>query len=76
MEHRPPHLRPVPEPVRQSGLRDHNLAVVLRRVANAQEPVSRADLAVETGLTRATVSSLVDTLVEGGLLTELEPRSG
>lgn len=76
MEHRPPHLRPVPEPVRQSGLRDHNLAVVLRRVADAQEPVSRADLAVETGLTRATVSSLVDTLVEGGLLTELEPRSG
>jgi predicted NBD/HSP70 family sugar kinase len=57
-------------------MREHNLGLVLRRVADAPAPVSRADIALVTGLTRATVSSLVDALLEGGLLVELEPRSG
>jgi predicted NBD/HSP70 family sugar kinase len=60
-------------PVRQSSVRAHNLALVLRHVANSRKPISRASLATATGLTRATVSALVDDLVAGGLLTESEP---
>ncbi len=60
-------------PVRQSSVRAHNLALVLRTVANSENPPSRAATATLTGLTRATVSALVDDLIAGGLLTELEP---
>lgn len=61
---------PRDEPARQGGVRDHNLALVLRQVLDAPGPVSRADIAASTGLTRATVSSLVDALVEAGLVHE------
>jgi predicted NBD/HSP70 family sugar kinase len=54
----------------QSTLRESNLAVVLRCVCAAQEPVSRAGVAAATGLTRSTVSRLVDELVAGGLVDE------
>src|SRR4051794_26112583 len=57
-------------PARQSGMREHNLALALREVARADEPVSRADIASATGVTRATASSLVDALVGAGLVTE------
>nr|WP_203774189.1 ROK family transcriptional regulator [Actinoplanes nipponensis] len=60
-------------PVRQSSVRAHNLALVLQTVANSPDPISRAAVATVTGLTRATVSALVDDLVTGGLLTEREP---
>jgi predicted NBD/HSP70 family sugar kinase len=60
-------------PVRQSSVRAHNLALVLRTVAAGADPPSRAATAALTGLTRATVSALVDDLVAGGLLTEVEP---
>jgi len=60
-------------PVRQSSVRAHNLALVLRTVANSADPISRASVAGATGLTRATVSALVDDLVTGGLLTEHDP---
>jgi predicted NBD/HSP70 family sugar kinase len=60
-------------PVRQASVRAHNLALVLRHVANARSPMSRAALAVATGLTRATVSALVDDLIGGALLTEVAP---
>ncbi|MEV4536040.1 ROK family protein [Asanoa sp. NPDC049518] len=65
-------------PVRQASVRAHNLALVLRQVAVAPRPPSRADLASSTGLTRATVSALVDDLVGGGLLAEVgpAPRAG
>ncbi len=56
-------------PARQSSLREHNLALVLGRVAAAQG-LSRARVAAATGLTKATVSSLVDTLIEAGLVAE------
>jgi predicted NBD/HSP70 family sugar kinase len=51
---------------------------VLQTVANSTNAISRASIATVTGLTRATVSALVDDLVTGALLTELEPapRSG
>jgi predicted NBD/HSP70 family sugar kinase len=63
-----------PRPARQDSLRERNLALVLRQIADAPVPVSRAEVAATTGLTRATVSALVDTLVDSGLVGELEPR--
>ncbi|WP_203801692.1 ROK family protein [Paractinoplanes tereljensis] len=60
-------------PVRQSSVRAHNLALVLRTVANSADRPSRAAISLATGLTRATVSALVDDLIAGGLLTEHDP---
>ena len=60
-------------PVRQSSVRAHNLALVLQTAANSTDRPSRAAIATATGLTRATVSALVDDLIAGGLLTELDP---
>jgi predicted NBD/HSP70 family sugar kinase len=60
-------------PVRQSSVRAHNLALVLQTVANRADKPSRAAIASLTGLTRATVSALVDDLMAGGLLVELDP---
>ena len=59
--------------IRQSNLREHNLGLVLRIIVDASTPPSRADIAATTGLTRATVSSLADALIEAGLVTELPP---
>ncbi|QIK84380.1 ROK family transcriptional regulator [Sanguibacter sp. HDW7] len=58
---------------RQASLREHNLSLVLGHVLDADGPVSRADLAAATGLTRATVSALVDLLVESRVLAEGDP---
>nr|WP_297429253.1 ROK family transcriptional regulator [uncultured Actinotalea sp.] len=63
----------VARPARQESLRHHNLGLVLRHVVDAPRPLSRADVAAATGLTRATVSALVDRLVEARLITELPP---
>ncbi|MCW6006532.1 ROK family transcriptional regulator [Micromonospora sp. CPCC 205371] len=60
-------------PVRQGSLREHNLGLVLRQVASAPRPPSRADIAAATSLTRATVSALVDDLITGRLLAEVDP---
>ncbi|MFB9323363.1 ROK family protein [Cryptosporangium minutisporangium] len=57
-------------PARIGSVRAHNLALVLRAVESAATPLSRADVAVATGLTRASVSALVDTLLAGRLLRE------
>ncbi|EWM11129.1 xylose repressor [Kutzneria sp. 744] len=59
-------------PVRQQGMRDHNLGVVLRGIADG-EGVSRAEVAAATGLTKATVSSLVDELARHELIVEAGP---
>ena len=59
--------------IRQANLREHNLGLVLRLIIDATTPPSRADIAVATGLTRATVSSLADRLIMAGLVTELPP---
>lgn len=58
---------------RQESLRHHNLALTLRHVLDAPTPVSRADIAGATGLTRATVSALVDRLLDANFIAELEP---
>lgn len=54
---------------RQSTLRDHNLGIVLRALAQEGE-LSRAGLAQRTGLTRATVSRLVQELLDAHLVLE------
>lgn len=60
-------------PIRQTSMRQHNLALVLRQVANSPTPVSRAGVAAATGLTRATVSALVEDLIAGKLVSEIAP---
>ena len=61
------------EAARQSDLRERNLAAVLGAVARSPQPVSRAGLADRTGLTRATVSALVELLLGSELLVESAP---
>jgi predicted NBD/HSP70 family sugar kinase len=51
------------------SVREHNLGLVLRRVAD-HGPRSRATLALETGLNKSTVSSLVAELIDAGLLRD------
>jgi predicted NBD/HSP70 family sugar kinase len=51
------------------SVREHNLGLVLRRVAE-HGPRSRATLALETGLNKSTVSSLVAELIDAGLLRD------
>lgn len=57
---------------RQSSLRESNLALVVRTVYASPTGISRAGVAGRTSLTRSTVSRLVDDLVAGGVLAELE----
>ncbi|KRF22308.1 ROK family transcriptional regulator [Phycicoccus sp. Soil802] len=58
---------------RQSTLRESNLSLVARTVCASPAPLSRAGVAARTSMTRSTVSRLVDDLVAGGVLAELEP---
>lgn len=58
-------------PARQASLRSHNLGVLLSAIVDSEIPPSRADLAQATGLTRATVSALVDALLAAGLVAAL-----
>ncbi|MFD9568740.1 ROK family protein [Streptomyces sp. NPDC059982] len=58
-------------PASQQGMRRKNLAAVTGAVA-AHGPLSRADIAGHTGLTRPAVSSLVDELIGRAALTETE----
>lgn len=61
----------------QQTVRRHNLGLIVAAVA--AQPGSRAALAQRTGLTKATVSSLVDSLLAQGILVEGEapaPRVG
>lgn len=66
-------MSPPVRPVRQDGMREHNLSLTLSCVLAADEPVSRAQVADRTGLSRAAVTNLVDRLVEAGLVRELAP---
>jgi predicted NBD/HSP70 family sugar kinase len=54
----------------QGGMRRNNLALVLR-LLHDKGPRSRAAVAVETGLNKATVSSLVAELIDRGLVREV-----
>lgn len=58
------------DPARQERLRSINLELVFRRLVAAAEPVSRTELAAATGLTRPTITRIVDELITGRLVTE------
>jgi predicted NBD/HSP70 family sugar kinase len=66
------------EPIRtgldQRAMRRHNLGLVMRHIAR-QGVRSRAAIAKETGLNKATVWSLVGELIERGLLSESSPTN-
>jgi len=59
--------------INQDDLRNHNLSVVLDTLLRAEKPISRADLAKETGLTKATLSLLASMLIDSGVVQEGEP---
>lgn len=59
-----------PVPASQQQMRQHNLSLLLRTLAE-EGPASRASLAARTGLTRAGVSTLAEELTRAGLLEEL-----
>lgn len=59
--------------INQEDLRNHNLSVTLDTLLRTQKPMSRADLAKETGLTKATLSLLASMLIESGVVQEGEP---
>ena len=61
--------------INQDDLRNHNLSVVIDTLLRASAPMSRAALAKETGLTKATMSLLVSLLIEAGVVKEGEPRN-
>jgi predicted NBD/HSP70 family sugar kinase len=63
-----------PRPTDQADVRRFNSALVLDQVATAG-PLSRAQVSTATGLTRATVGSIVDELIGAGLLVEQGTRS-
>ncbi len=60
--------------VDHTTMRDMNLALILHALRTSA-PLSRADLAVKTGLNKATVSSLVRDLVQHGWVSELGSSS-
>ena len=59
--------------INQDDLRNHNLSVVIDILLRTTEPLSRAELAKRTGLTKATMSLLVSMLVDDGVVREGEP---
>lgn len=58
------------DPARQERLRALNLELVFRHVLAADTPVSRTELAAATGLTRPTITRIVEELLAGRLVTE------
>src|SRR6478609_1067128 len=58
-----------PRPTDQADVRRHNAALVLESIGSSG-PLSRARVAAHTGLTRATVGTIVDELIAAGLVTE------
>lgn len=63
-----------PRPTDQADVRRFNSVLVLDQVATAG-PLSRAQVSAATGLTRATVGSIVDELIQAGLVLEQGTRS-
>ena len=62
-------------PVRRDDVRAHNTALLLRLLWAAEEGRSRADLARDTGLSRATVGAIAAELLATGLVHEGARRS-
>lgn len=62
--------------VKSENVRASNMSTVLRNILTSPGEVTRAGLSQRTGMTRATISRLVDDLVGAGLVRELEPGDG
>ncbi|MBT1176739.1 ROK family protein [Bifidobacterium callimiconis] len=60
--------------INQDDLRNHNLSVVLTTLLQSDAPMSRAQLAKSTGLTKATMSLLSDILLTNEVVEELDPQ--
>ncbi|MFY4659619.1 ROK family protein [Scardovia wiggsiae] len=58
--------------INQESLRNHNLSVVLRSILHAKRPLSRANLADQTGLTKATISMLIAILQRNAVVSDLQ----
>lgn len=58
----------------QANVRQQNLSLLTRLIFSAETPPSRAALANQAGLGRATVSRLLNDLIRGGIVTELSPE--
>ncbi|NLS00371.1 ROK family transcriptional regulator [Rhizobium sp. P38BS-XIX] len=54
---------------------EHNRAVVLRRI-HRQAPISRAEIARQTGFTKPAIARIVDRLLDEGLIIEARRRHG
>ncbi|NMN00450.1 NagC family transcriptional regulator [Bifidobacterium sp. DSM 109958] len=59
--------------INQEDLRNHNLSVVLDTLLQSRVPLSRADLAKTTGLTKATMSLLGSILLDNRVVVERDP---
>lgn len=62
--------------VKSENVRASNMSTVLRNILASPGEITRAGLSQRTGMTRATISRLVDDLVGAGLVRELEPGDG
>ena len=62
--------------VKSENVRASNMSTVLRNILTLPGEVTRAGLSQRTGMTRATISRLVDDMVGAGLVRELEPGDG
>ena len=62
-------------PLRPREMRDRNRALVLDTVAR-HEPITRAQLATRTGLTKSSVSSIVGELLSARLVVEQGAQRG
>ena len=62
--------------VKAESLRAMNLSLSLRQILAAPGEISRSGISQATGITRATISRLVDELISAGLVTEIEPPTG
>lgn len=59
--------------MKAQSLKESNSSLVLHTILQASSPISRADIASKTGLTRATVSLLVENFQNTGIIDELAP---
>lgn len=73
---RPPHHQALRPGARQETLREANLLLITEEIFASTEPLSRADLSIRTGMTRSTVSRLVDDLLAAGIVREGSPIVG
>ncbi|GAB3423900.1 ROK family protein [Flindersiella endophytica] len=67
---RPSRPREPAEPARQQSLRARNLELVFGHILAAGQPISRTELVAATGLTRPTITRIVEELLAGRLVGE------